>query len=40
MVAGLKSWIAPATNPLLRVSAPIVPFRGGRLTPPAQVDDV
>jgi murein DD-endopeptidase MepM/ murein hydrolase activator NlpD len=40
MVAGLKSWIAPATNPLVRVSAPIVPFHGGRLIPPAQVDDV
>jgi len=40
MVAGLRSWIAPATDDLLRVSAPIVPFAGGRLIPPQQVDDV
>ncbi len=40
MVAGLRSWIAPATNPLVRVSAPIVPFLGGRLIPPQQVDEV
>jgi hypothetical protein len=40
MVAGLRSWIAPGTNSLLRVGAPIVPFLGGRLIPPASVDDV
>jgi Peptidase family M23 len=40
MVAGLRSWIAPATDPLMRVGAPIVPFVGGRLIAPAQVDDV
>ena len=40
MVAGLRSWIAPATDDLLRVSAPIIPFVGGRLIPPQQVDDV
>ena len=40
MVAGLRSWIAPATDDLLRVSPPIVPFAGGRLIPPQQVDDV
>jgi len=40
MVAGLRSWIAPATDDLLRVGAPIVPFVGGRLIPPQRVDDV
>jgi murein DD-endopeptidase MepM/ murein hydrolase activator NlpD len=40
MVAGLRSWIGSATDPLLRVSRPIVPFLGGRLIPPALVDDV
>jgi hypothetical protein len=40
MVAALRSWIAPATDDLLRVGAPIVPFVGGRLIPPQQVDAV
>ena len=40
MVAGIRSWIATATNDMLRVSAPIVPFDGGRLIPPQKVDDV
>jgi hypothetical protein len=40
MAAGLRSWIGSAADPLLRVSSPIVPFVGGRLIPPAQVDDV
>jgi murein DD-endopeptidase MepM/ murein hydrolase activator NlpD len=38
MVAGLRSWIGSAADPLVRVSSPIVPFVGGRLIPPAQVD--
>ena len=40
MVAGIRSWIAPPTDDLVRVSAPIIPFPGGRLIPPQRVDDV
>jgi hypothetical protein len=39
-VAAVRSWIATATNGMLRVSAPIVPFDGSRLIPPQRVDDV
>jgi len=40
MVAGIRSWVAPAAEDLLRIGAPIVPFVGGRLIQPARVDDV
>jgi hypothetical protein len=40
MVAGIRSWVAPARNELLRVGPPIFAFRGARLMPPSRVDDV
>ena len=40
MVAGLRSWIAPTTNELLRIGKPICSFRGARLIQASQIDEI